>query len=183
MAFFLEALRLCPRPLPFPCLWGPHSLIAGALGHSPLPLGCSAGLAVPPFEVFGDFADARARVSPGLGLAPALLLGCVSPLALSIWSLYQPHLLTFSPLLEDLCSAGPLPTGVWEAPARLGYVYNISPCSAGSFCACGCCLVLSWGLCLPQAVMSSVPGGRHDAASSTLWGGDHIRHWEFHCLW
>jgi hypothetical protein len=49
-AFFPEALRSCPRPLPFPCHWGPHSLIAGALGHSPLPLGCSAGPAVPPLQ-------------------------------------------------------------------------------------------------------------------------------------
>jgi hypothetical protein len=85
----------------------------------------------------------RARVSPGLGLAPALLLGCVSPLALSVWSLYRPHLLTVLPLLEGLCSAGLLPTGVWEAPARLGYVYGISPRSAGGFCTCGCCPALS----------------------------------------
>jgi hypothetical protein len=68
---------------PFPHLWGPHSLIAGALGCSSLPLGCSAGLAVPPFEVFGGFVSTRARVSLGLGLAPALLLGCALPLMLS----------------------------------------------------------------------------------------------------
>jgi hypothetical protein len=49
-AFFPEALRSCPRPLPFLCRWGPHSLFAGALGHSPLPLGCSAGPAVPPLR-------------------------------------------------------------------------------------------------------------------------------------
>jgi hypothetical protein len=45
-----EALRYRPRPLPFPRLLGPHSLIAGALWVFPSPSGCSAGLAVPPSE-------------------------------------------------------------------------------------------------------------------------------------
>jgi hypothetical protein len=58
-------------------------LPVGALGCSSLPLGCSAGLAVPPFEVFGGSVSTRARVSPGLGLAPALLLGWALPLTLS----------------------------------------------------------------------------------------------------
>jgi hypothetical protein len=59
-------------------------MFVGALGHSLLsPWGAVLALLRPPFEASGDFASARARVSPGLGLAPALLLGYEFPFALS----------------------------------------------------------------------------------------------------
>jgi hypothetical protein len=83
-----EALRYRPRPLPFPRLLGPHSLIAVALWVFPSPSGCSAGLAVPPLGAIGEPAWTRARVSLGLRLAPALLLG--------LGSLYTLSLLTFT---------------------------------------------------------------------------------------
>jgi hypothetical protein len=79
-----EALWYRPHPLPFPRLLGPHSLIAGALWAFLPPLGCSAGLAAPPFGAIGDFGVTRARVSLGLRLAPALLLGLGSFLLLSL---------------------------------------------------------------------------------------------------
>jgi hypothetical protein len=49
---------------------------------------------------------------------------CVPPCAECLVSVTA-SLANFFPLLEGLCSAGLLPPGVWEAPARLGYVYDI----------------------------------------------------------
>jgi hypothetical protein len=89
-------------------------------------LGCSAGLAVPPLEAFGGFISTRARVSPGLGLAPALLLGCALPLMLSSW-LIRSVSLAYLPPLGGHHSAGLLPTCVWEAPACLGDVHDVFP--------------------------------------------------------
>jgi hypothetical protein len=63
--------------------WGPPACLRGPLGILPSPWGAVLALLCPPFEAFGDFADARARVSPGLRLAPALLLGLGSLYTLS----------------------------------------------------------------------------------------------------
>jgi hypothetical protein len=74
--------------------------------------------------------------------APALLLGCTSPLTLSFWLICSVSLAYFHPL-EGHHSAGPLPMVVWEVPAHLGYVYDISPCYVGGFHTCRCCPALS----------------------------------------
>jgi hypothetical protein len=95
---------------PPPCLWGPHSLIAGVLWAFLPPLVCSAGLAVPPLDAVGDFVQTRARVSPGLGLAPALLLGLGLPFPLSLWLLPSSSLaLTHAPQAQAQAGIPPTP--------------------------------------------------------------------------
>ena len=72
-----------PRSPYFPPPTGPHSVTVGGLGSRLLPPWVPQCLAAPPFEVIGDRVRTRARVSPRLGLAPAVLLGQVSPVTLS----------------------------------------------------------------------------------------------------
>jgi hypothetical protein len=104
--YFSEALWYCSRPLPFPHSLEPHSLIVGALWAFPSPPGHSAGLATPPFGAVRDFGTTRARVSLGLRLAPALLLGLGSPLTLSLCL----HPSTSALIMPDKHTAKPGPS-------------------------------------------------------------------------
>ena len=71
-------------PSPFRPAWGPHSVTAGGLGSRLLPMGCRGAWQCPPFDAIGESFGTRARVSLRLGLAPALVLGQLSPDVLSI---------------------------------------------------------------------------------------------------
>ena len=76
---------LAPPPS-LPLLQALAAHLWGAWGVAYSPPWVLQCLAAPPFEVIGDRVGTRARVSPRLGLAPALLLGQVFPATLSIRS-------------------------------------------------------------------------------------------------
>jgi hypothetical protein len=81
------------------------------------PLGIPPSLGVqrwpccaPPLDAVGDFVWTRARVSPGLGLAPALLLGLGLPFPLSLWLLPSSSLaLTHAPQAQAQAGIPPTP--------------------------------------------------------------------------
>jgi hypothetical protein len=76
------ARGLAPLPPPPPS-YGPSRRDCGGPRESPTPPGVPQCLVVPPLDAIGDCIRARARVSLGLRLAPALLLGHGLPLTLS----------------------------------------------------------------------------------------------------
>ena len=76
------ARGLAPLP-PLPPSYGPSQSGCGGLRELLTPPGVQHCLAAPLLEVIGGSSRTRARVSPRLGLAPAVLLGQVSPVTLS----------------------------------------------------------------------------------------------------
>jgi hypothetical protein len=132
-----------PVPHPFPSPLGPLAWLRGVPGSLSTPLASSPCAAAPSRSVWSVFGCTRARVSPGLGLAPALLLGLGSPFPLSVCSLGLYSVADFPPCRRTCVALAPSPRlcgrrlPVWATSAPS------PPLSIGSSRMCGCCPVFS----------------------------------------
>jgi hypothetical protein len=97
-----------PVPYPFPSPLGPLAWLQGVPRSLSTPLASSLCAAAPSRSIWRLFGSTRARVSPGLRLAPALWLGYAFPLRAECLFVFQPHLLMKPPHLLEDC----LPTGL-----------------------------------------------------------------------
>jgi hypothetical protein len=89
----LLVMMVMPPSFPSPPPEGVPQLDCGGPLGVPLSLWCAVlALLHPPLDVVGDSAWTRARVSPGLGLAPALLLGLGLPFHTKSFGFYHCHL-------------------------------------------------------------------------------------------
>jgi hypothetical protein len=153
-----------PVPYPFPSPLGPLAWLQGVSGSLSTPLASSPCAAAPSRSIWRLFGSTRARVSPGLGLAPALWLGYVFPLRAECLFVFQPHLLTNPPIFWRTVSPLASPCACVVGTCLSGRRPKCLPQCVGSCCMRSQCPALSWGLCL-RALVASLTGRRSGAIS------------------